>query len=169
MRMLARAARSRGRSQRAGSASSGSKASSAAPTQRGIVAERRRDELDEAPRGAAGRAGRAAACDGRLDERVQPLEQAAEDDEPRVEDVDQPGQPEPEPAADLRRAPRGPAGSPASAAREDRVDPGSSAVDRAAGAAQQGDRADLRLPAADRAAAAAAPAGLTGMWPISPP
>ena len=80
-----------------------------------------------------------------VDERQDPLEQAAEHDEARVEDVDQPGQADRQPAAGLlERRERRP-GSPL-ARREHSVDLGPTAVRRAAGAAQQARRRRPRSP-----------------------
>ena len=99
----------------------------------------------------------------------QPREATAEDDEARIEDVDQAGQPDAEPVADVVDGRQGPriAGSRRS---QDRVHGRPPTADRLAREPQQSALADLGLPAADAAAAAGrCPTGLTGMCPISPP
>ncbi len=73
--------------------------------------------------------------------------------EPRVEDVDQAGQPEAEPAADLVEGIQGERRSRLGLA-EDRLDLCPASAGGMAGAPEQGMRADLGLPAADRPAAA---------------
>ena len=91
--------------------------------------------------------------DDRRDPRMDPLEEPAEDDEPWVQDVEQAGQAETEPAAGLReggqhlrRARRG--------VGEEGVHLGPSANRVPTGPAEQGHRPDLGLPAADRSTAA---------------
>src|SRR6185369_13925182 len=93
---------------------------------------------------------------GPLDERVEVLEQAAEDDEPRVQDVDEASQAEPEPAGRLlerRERDRVPIGR----GGQERVDLGAAPVGRPSGASEQGGGTDLGLPAARRPAAAGPP------------
>ena len=80
---------------------------------------------------------------------------AAEHDASRVEHVDESGEPDPEPPADLaeRGERRGVAGG---GVGDDRIDGRPAAVDGPAGPRQQRLLADLGLPAADRTAPARA-------------
>ena len=95
--------------------------------QRGVDAERRRDDPDERPGAPAGRAGRAPPrSTRRRTGRIRP-NRPAEDDEPRVQDVDQAGQADRR-ASDRRgRAPRAAAGPPAAASRRTASTPGAAA------------------------------------------
>ena len=84
----------------AGSASNGSKRKLGGTHQRSVRPERARDDAHELA-GAAGRAARSrSGVDRRRDEWVDPAEEAAQHDEPRVEHVDQQREPDPEPATD---------------------------------------------------------------------
>ena len=92
--------RARTKRQSAGSASSGSMASSAAPSSGASspsVAGTTRTRSARRGQGAAVQLG----LDGRDDVRRQPREATTEHDEARVEDVDQAGQADAEPAADV--------------------------------------------------------------------
>ena len=158
---------SRRPNQAAGSDNRGSKAISAAPTS-GASTPRVAGTTRTSARG-PGRANRGQLrVDGVADQRVQPAVRAAEDHEPRVEDVHQPGEPDAEPAPDVRdgrgrglgarlglaagrrrcrRGPRRPGDPPARAACPRRP----------------------RSPSSRREPQRqGAPSGLTVTWPISP-
>ena len=145
---------SRRPNQAAGSASSGSNASSAAPTS-GASTPSVAGTTRTSARGRRQRAPVELRLDASRDERIDPAEQAAEDHEPRVEDVDEAGQPDAQPAADLRRGPRRAWRRRPRPRARTRVDARRGRRRRdGRRSAQQRALADLGLPAADRAAAA---------------
>ncbi len=87
---------------------------------------------------------------------MDPSEQPAEDDQTRIQDVDQAGQPDPEPPPGLHEGPEG-GRRPGFGIAQEVVDLGAAAVRRTSRSAQQADRSDLGLPAPDRAAATGQP------------
>ena len=120
--------------------------------ERGVHSERRRDDADEATGRREG-APVELARDGAGDERVDPAEEAAEDDESWIEDVDEAGQAHAEPVADIvERAER--LGRTRLGLVQDRRHLEPAATRRMAGPLEQGALADLGLPAAHRSAAA---------------
>jgi len=93
------------------------------------------------------------AVDGRGHVRMDPLEEAAEDHQAGVQDVDQAGQPDPEPASRLRERGQVAVG-PGRGGVEQGVDLGRTAEDAPSRPPEEGHRPDLGLPAADGAAGA---------------
>ena len=168
-RSPARAVRSRGASQAGRIGQQRLEGQLGRAEQRGIDAERRGHDPDERRGARAGRADRARASTTLADERVDPGEQAAEHDQPRIEDVDEAGQADAEPAPDVlerRRAPR-----PTRPRRRART-ASTSARPPSAGWPARRRSASSPISVSQQPTEPqrqVAPSGLTGMWPTSPP